>query len=260
MKRLAFLILSAGLFGPGPATSAADPINAPTVPSIPAPVLRGEVLAPTGPGAGLAPVNVQYRGPGDRLLTAPRALPTSSQVQPQLDQNQPRVVTPAIPTGVGAYPVGGVPCNGGACAPVKCSGNCWDKVKNWFCFRQTPVHLGLHPTPCEVPPGSLFPCTSTGACGSGCGKVANCGHGPRVGLGSGCKTCPILPVRGTAAGCVPVAPDPVLPGYRFASPEAPGFNVPPVQTPITNSSFKQPAPPTPSPHLPYKTASYGQRQ
>src|SRR5262249_27527170 len=144
---------------------------------------------PTGP----APVTVHPRTPGERLLHPPRLLPNSTATEPYdpyatnraVVSQQPGVPASPAPTGQApANPVTGSPpptspatatpatttpattppivvggtCPANGCATTGHGGNCWEKFKDWFCYRQTPVRLGLTPTPYYVPLACQFPC------------------------------------------------------------------------------------------------------
>lgn len=201
MKRLALLTITACLFGFAASARAADPIPAPTVPTIPAPVYSGNVLSPSnsgGPG-----VIVQPRGPAERTPQPVRPFTSAYHGDAYEPVAQPVQPQPAV---LVAAPVG-------SCESCR-SKDCWSKVKAWFCYRQTPVKLGLTPTPYTAPLAAQFPCVSSNGCGpAGCAKDTKCAPaacGPRLGGG--------FPCRGTNGGCVPVAADPVMPGYRFAAP------------------------------------------
>jgi hypothetical protein len=103
-------------------------------------------------------------------------------------------------------------------------GDCWQKLKAWLCYRQTPVHLPCTPTPRNPPLFTLFPCKENcGAVGAGC-DISRKGllHGKHA--QSGCTTCP--------------APaEQILPGYRFAAPQAPAE---PVAPPAPTTSYYRP--------------------
>lgn len=241
MKRLAVLALAAGMFG---ATGrAADPLPlptgfAPTAPRVPAPTVRGGAVVPVAATSAPAAGAVQLVGFGG-------VRPTSDWGRgPQVWCND---CAPAV-----RHPLPPVPdaagCAGAACAPAPLvrdhDGSCLAKVKEWFCFRQTPVHLGLTPTPRMAPFYTYFPCTEKAGCAAG-----NCGPGgcaaghPRLGAGlfGGAKGCTTCPQPGEA----------VMPGFRFAAPSAgaPTYAPAPVAE-VIQSNFRVPTGPQPT--VPYR--------
>lgn len=139
-----------------------------------------------------------------------------------------------------------VACVTGRCATPRseCSGGCWERFKEWFCFRQTPLHVGCVPTPRDAPLYTYFPCRETAGCAAG-----NCGPGgcaPRAGLLHG--------QRCDAPGCAP-CPTPgaaVMPGFRFATPGSavqPAVTLP-APSEVIPSSYRAPAAPVSS--VPYR--------
>jgi hypothetical protein len=247
MKRLAVLILTAGLVGLGGSLRAADPIPAPTVPTIPAPVFTGSAVAPanaTGPAVAVHP-----RGPAEKTLHAPRQVSGVSAAQPYgpVAANPPPppvagVVAAPVPT---PAPAAVIPAGCDSCDSCNSSA-CWAKFKAWLCYRPTPVKLGLTPTPYMAPLGMQFPCVSATGCGpAGCAKGPVGGTGTCATAACGPRVASGLPCRGTAGGCTAVAADPVLPGYRFATPANQNAGAPVNAAPVVTTSFKQPTTPGP---------------
>lgn len=292
MKRLAILLFTAVGVCSGAAVRANDPPMAPTVPSVPMPVLVDGVPVPTGYDIrATRDPNDPFRVPGYDCPTGPRAshwrLPSLSLPSLSLfnrkaekcpephdpfhgkagrfcDDCTPacRHPLPALPAGLGTRDCAGTRCAGG-----RVDGDCWDRFKTWACYRQTPVHLGCVPTPRHVPLWAWFPCTETAGCGAGqCGPNGCVAGGHAGGAAPASPTAPaapavagrgkLLPGRGVAGGCQP-CPTPgevVMPGYRLANPESPAVvGVPPGQTPVAISSYKTPvSTPNPNPLIPVR--------
>jgi len=244
MKRLAGLILTAGFFCVGGQLRATDTIPdpippeiAPTTPQVSAPVMLDGLLVPrTGPSVVATGYFPTF---GVRPVAALRLRAEAGDAHRAWCSDCAPAVRrplPPPPTGGGCDSgicrVGHVEPAPAACAGGECrtgpSGNCWDRLKTWFCFRPTPIHLPLTPTPRIVPAYTYFPCRETAGCATGtCGAG---GHGPR------------LPGRG-AAGCTPCPTpgDAVMPGYRLANPEVPTVVTPPAAGVATTSYYYPPA-------------------
>ncbi|HYH63813.1 MAG TPA: hypothetical protein VD866_03850 [Urbifossiella sp.] len=239
MKRLAVLTLTAAVMWGGSAAWAADPLPlptgfAPTAPRVPAPMLRNGAVVPATSAPAVGPVQtVGFRAPG--------SVPAS-------DWTRGANVwcTDCAPAVRHPLPPAPVSCATGACAGGH-DGSCWEKFKGWLCFRQTPIHLGLTPTPRITPQYTYFPCTEGAGYASG-----NCGPGgcstghPRLGGlvgGRGCTTCP-------------TPGESVMPGFRFANPSVGGPAPHPVAAPaseVLQTGFRRPT--QPSPAVPYRPAS-----
>ncbi len=236
MKRLAVLTLAAGWVWGAACARAADPLPlptgfAPTSPRVPAPAFKNGVVVPvaatTTPSAGAVQVAGFRAGPV---------------VQPIRDWSRGTKVwctdcAPAVPNPLPSAPVSAAPCAGGSCALAARGrdGDCWQCFKDWLCFRQSPLRLGLTPTPRITPLYTYFPCVERPGCASG-----NCGPGgcapghPRlgglVGNGRACTTCP-------------QPGEPVMPGFRLAAPTnaAPVPVAPPAtDAPVQQSGFRLP--------------------
>ncbi len=121
------------------------------------------------------------------------------------------------------------PCDNGGCAPAAGSKSCCQKIKDWVCYRPTPVHFPCVPT--EKQPGlyTYFP-TQQGP-GVGC-ATGNCGAG-------GCATGKGLKQR-TTGNCVacPTPAAPVMPGYRLAYPDFGAAVAAPTVENLTVPTFK----------------------
>ncbi len=240
MKRLELLTLTAAVVWGATAARAADPLPlptglAPTSPRVPAPVLKNGSVVPLGAAPTAGPVQpVGFRAPG---------------LVPAGDWTRGANVwctdcAPAV-----RYPLPPAPVS---CATNSCArghdGSCWEKFKGWLCFRETPIHLGLTPTPRITPQYTLFPCTERAGCGDG-----NCGPGgcatghPRLGGGlvggRGCTTCP-------------TPGESVMPGFRFATPTAGTPAAYPDVAPagdVQQTGFRHPTQPPPA--VPYRPAA-----
>lgn len=270
MKRLAVLTLTAALAWSGSPIRAADAVPlplptgfAPTSPRVAAPVIvDGEVLA-----AGDAPrARLRDRlGMGGGVIHAaggecdggkcgPRPksrlaglVPCGGlgggvvHAKPQWCSDCAPAVRhplPPLPAGVGGWvedaPVGGR-CAAGDCDTGK-SGDCCAKLMAWLCFRQTPVHFPCTPSLRQPPLYTYFNCRERPGCATGaCATAVPAAECAAV-AGRG------LPARGVA-GCV-TCPQPgegVMPGYRFARPEAPAVTQwSPAPGPVTTTAFKEP--------------------
>jgi hypothetical protein len=227
MKRLAAIALAAACtWGTASAQTALPP---PT---------GMKVMTTGGPAAGAVQV-VTY-------TTGPRVGPVKAALGDWT--RSPKVwcedCAPAARRPLPAAPAAGA---GGSCAPPRagCSGSCWERFKEWFCFRQTPVHLGCVPTQRDAPLYTYFPCRETAGCAGG-----NCGPGgcgPRAGLPHGRKCdapgCAACPTPGAA----------VMPGYRLAFPGAGAVPAvtPPAPSEVIPSSFRAP-PAAPVSSVPYR--------
>ena len=101
-------------------------------------------------------------------------------------------------------------------------GHCWEKFKSWLCFRQTPVHLPCTPTPRYPPLFTLFPCHE---------------HGGVVGAGCDISRKGLLHGKHGAPGCTtcPAPAEPILPGYRLATPQSQ-----PAAPPAVTTSYYRP--------------------
>jgi hypothetical protein len=276
MKRLAVLTLTAALAWAGGPLRAADAVPlplptglAPTTPQVPVPVLADGVLVPAdgskvslrerlglgagavhvaggtcddgkcGPRAKGKPGVVRCAGTGEGLVHAKPQWCTDC--APAV-----RYPLPPLPAGVGGsedvrqaggtYATGGS-CSAGGCATQNCDRSCWDKLKGWLCFRQTPVRTPCVPTNRQPPLYTYFSCRENAACGTGACATANPVGCVAATTGHG------LPTRSVAGGCVP-CPQPgetVMPGYRLASPEAPAVTQwAPPSGPVWTSSYKVP--------------------
>jgi hypothetical protein len=248
MKRLAVLTLTAVVAWGGSAVRAADPFPlptgfAPTAPRVPAPTVKGGSVMPaatTGPAAGA----VQVAGFG----AAPRVLASdwTRGARTWCTDCAPAVRQPLPPL----PDVSG--CAAGDCAAAGGhDGSCWAKFKTWLCFRYTPIHLGLTPTPRLTPLYTYFPCAERAGCADG-----NCGPGgcapghPRLGGGlfgnRGCTTCP-------------QPGESVIPGFRLAASTV-GTPVPvPSAVPtgeVIPSGFR--LPPHPQATVPYRPTAPSQ--
>lgn len=217
MKRLAILALLAAL---GPVSAADIPLPtgmASTEPTVPAPVLLGGVPNSQvsfrdrlGIGTTYEPTVVEESVAGPRLWNRmlswrPCRDCALFQAPTWCDNCAPAVrrPLPPLPGGLSAGQ-----CATGQCeAPAK-SGSCCEKLKNWMCFRYTPVRLPLIPTPKDPALYTYFPTQErAGVCAGG-----NCATGGHFGkLRAGCAT---------GAACVPCpAPgEAIVPGYRLANP------------------------------------------
>jgi hypothetical protein len=197
---------------------------------VPQPLLRNGTVVPATAATG-APVAgaVEVVGFTDRVRAA-TGLATKT----------PRVwctdCAPAVPSPLPPAPDGVAPgtvvaggCAGGSCAAGH-SGDCWAKMKNWFCFRYTPVHLGCHPTPRQTPLYTYFPCVEGSSCAAGnCGPGGCAAPGHRLLGGKACTTCP-------------QPGEPVMPGFRLAAPTA-GTPAAPAGVPaadVVQSGFRVP--------------------
>src|SRR5207245_133873 len=81
---------------------------------------------------------------------------------------------PPLPAGVGVETRDCGQCATGHCAAG--DRTCWHKVKDWLCFRYTPVHFPCLPTPKEPALYTYFPCEEGPGCGStGC-AAGKSGH------------------------------------------------------------------------------------
>ena len=239
MKRLAVLTLTAAVVWGASAAQAADALPlptgfAPTAPRVPAPMLKNGAVVPLGaaPTAGSVQT-VGFRAPG---------------LVPAGDWTRGANVwcTDCAPAVRHPLPPAPVSCATGGCAGGH-DGSCWEKFKNWLCFRQTSIHLGLTPTPRITPLYTYFPCTERAGCGDGNCGPGGCAHGhPRLGGGlignRGCTTCP-------------TPGEPVMPGFRFANPTvgtpaAPAVLAPPSD--VLQTGFRRPTQPQPA--VPYRPA------
>jgi hypothetical protein len=236
MKRLTVLTLAAVWVGGASAGRAADVLPlptglAPTTPRVPAPVARnGVVVAATGttaPSAGA----VQLAGFWNRPQAGFAATENCRTPQVWCTDCAPAVRHPLPP--LPAFAACGT--TGAACLPADRDGSCWERFKDWFCFRLTPARLPLTPTPRMTPLYTYFPCNEKAGCATGnCGPGGYSGH-PRLGgfaPARGCTTCP-QPAEA------------VMPGYRFAAPTntAPAAPVPaPLNTgEVIPSGYRVPA-------------------
>lgn len=240
MKRLAALTLTAIVLCGVPAARGADPLPlptgfAPTAPRVPAPTLKNGVIVPvaatTAPTAGAVQM-VGFRAPGS---------------VPAADWTRGANVwcTDCAPAIRHPLPPAPVSCNTGSCGGH--DGSCWEKFKGWLCFRQTPVHLGLTPTPRMTPLYTYLPCTeragcSDGHCGPGGCAPGHARHGGLIG-GRGCTTCP-------------TPGESVMPGFRFANPTVAAPTPQPVAAPpseVLQTGFRRPTQPAPA--VPYRPAA-----
>ncbi|QDU21566.1 hypothetical protein [Urbifossiella limnaea] len=238
MKRLTVLALTATVVWGASFARAADPLPlptglAPTTPRVPAPVLKNGSVVPIA--ATAAPTAGAVQTVGFRAAGSVPASDWSRGANVWCSDCAPAVRHPLPP------------------APVACAtgtarghdGSCWEKFKSWLCFRETPIHLGLTPTPRAAPQYTYFPCTERAGCAAG-----NCGPGgcapghPRLGGGLiGGRACTTCPTPGES----------VMPGFRFANPTA-GMAPPQVATTpasgVVPSGFRTPAQPQPA--VPYR--------
>lgn len=237
MKRLAVLTLAAGWVWGAAGARGADPLPlptgfAPTSPRVPAPVFKNGVVVPVAATSAPAAGAVQVAGfrPGSVVQPVRGAKAWCTDC------------APAVPTPLPPAPAGHAAA-GGSCAPARGhDGDYWQCFKDWLCFRQTPLRLGLTPTPRITPFYTYFPCVERPGCADG-----NCGPGgcapghPRLGghagHGRGCTTCP-------------TPGEPVVPGFRLAAPThaAPAPVAPPAtDAPIQPSGFRFPQTARPAP-------------
>lgn len=117
-------------------------------------------------------------------------------------------------------PTGARPgCADGSCGQAD-KRSCCQKIKDWICYRQTPIHFPLIPTPRQPSLVSYFPTPAyavghygpgingTGNCATGNCATGNCGTNARFSRGVGGASCAACPTPGEA----------ILPGYRLANP------------------------------------------
>ncbi len=216
MKRLAALLLTAAL-STGSAVWAADPVMAPIGPSVPAPVLKGQILVPADGTSTIPPARVPLRAAAEKYLHMPRLLQTATPASAETPAVMARPAPMAMPT----YPVAAdtVSMPGGCATPGGCetaagckTQTCLEKFQAWVCYKPSQIRLGCTPTPYHAPLVSQFNCPSACASSGPCAKAPTCSTGT-------CKS----PCRGTAGGCLdaPVVTNPGFPGYRFAGAENP---------------------------------------
>jgi hypothetical protein len=245
MKRLAIVVMLA-FAGPGslPAGDGALPLPtgmAPTAPQVPAPVLVDGL--PVAQGSDWSRTSFRQRlgigaempmptldpspsGPhiwsrmtswmpfgkksGDGTIHDPMIAKTQwcENCAPAVRQPLPPLpvnLSTSQPSAVDSCAVNAAPI----AAPSAKSGSCCQKLKDWICYRQTPVHFPRIPSPREPALYRYFPCQerpglcSTGVCGAG-----SCAVGDPASVQGSCVACP-------APG------DAIVPGYRLAAPVAP---------------------------------------
>lgn len=237
MKRLAILVLLAAL-GTGSRMDAGDrglplptgmtpptaPVHqAPTVPSVPVPVLVGGLPASEGTEwtrasfrerLAVNPVSVpvaevEASGPriSSRLINwRPAAISADSAVMhgkpAWCEECAPSVKRPLPPLPAGLSTNQFTACNGPACATPRHTGSCCQKLKDWLCFHYTPVRTPLVPTPKYPALHTYFPTQEHAGIGVGDCATGKCRHGKS----SGCATCP-------------VPGETITTGFRLANPE-----------------------------------------
>lgn len=252
MKRLALVALAAGFWPGSPIRGADTPCApaptqfAPTVPTVPPPTFCNGVIVPDGVGCESARA---------RRFAWPKLFGLFDPCPAPCEPYDPCKVTRAGGSGGGKV----IPAGGQDCGPGGCTGQKWECVKAWLCYRPSSVKLPLTPTPHTALP--LFPCQPTA--GAGCGPNAcgpnGCapGHGGQAQGGGGggqlvarlaaaTQGAGLLHPRGanggTSAGANGVPPcdmsTPSIPGYRFAAAENHTITGKPYNPSVTQLAYK----------------------
>ncbi|HEY2909756.1 MAG TPA: hypothetical protein VGI99_05895 [Gemmataceae bacterium] len=245
MKRLWTVLALAAATSPLLAGEGALPLPtgmAPTAPQVPAPMIVNGL--PASPSVDWSQSNFR-----DRL-----GIPTAAPVQakpgvwsrmtnwrpfkssgfaepydplarkPQFCENCAPAVRqplPPLPEGISTnrvVPASAVAPRSSGCADGSCGvaekRSCCQKIKDWICYRQTPIHFPLIPTPRQPSIVSYFPYPDRvlgygpGMNGTGSCTTGNCAANGKTGCG----------VRGGSCAACPAPGEAILPNYRLANP------------------------------------------
>jgi hypothetical protein len=164
----------------------------------PAPTTWQQAPAPAAPNSLNQPLSAAVQSAAATLPPAPVMSSTPSWGSP--------AVYPSAPVAAGG------PCgDAAACNPVRpyfnalaprggcdtARGTCFDRFKEWLCFRSSPGGHGCSPVPAQAPLRSYF--RTAPGCGTGaCGTAGATACSPRVGRGDWAVD---MPVQKLDAGC-----------------------------------------------------------